>query len=125
MLFPISCGNGVQNNGTAVRETFKMNKYVEPSEFPPSGYTERTIINVSMHEYYTSTSNISEAFTYVDAAPGPNKYYSYDARNVTIQGIVSNGAGKCFSKIDNVYNGRIAFYYNDTWYYGQGTCFIA
>ena len=25
-----TCGNGVQNNGTAVKETFKMNKYVEP-----------------------------------------------------------------------------------------------
>lgn len=30
-----TCGNGVQNNGTAVKETFKMNKYVEPIE-PPS-----------------------------------------------------------------------------------------
>ena len=26
-----TCGNGVQNNGTAVQETFKMNKYVEPT----------------------------------------------------------------------------------------------
>ena len=25
-----TCGNGVQNNGTAVQESFKMNKYVEP-----------------------------------------------------------------------------------------------
>lgn len=25
-----TCGNGVQNNGTAVQETFKMNKYMEP-----------------------------------------------------------------------------------------------
>ena len=29
-----TCGNGVQNNGTAVQETFKMNKYVEPIELP-------------------------------------------------------------------------------------------
>lgn len=27
-----TCGNGVQNNGTAVQEMFKMNKYVEPVE---------------------------------------------------------------------------------------------
>lgn len=27
-----TCGNGVQNNGTAVQETFTMNKYVEPVE---------------------------------------------------------------------------------------------
>lgn len=27
-----TCGNGVQNNGTAVKETFKMNKYAEPVE---------------------------------------------------------------------------------------------
>lgn len=26
-----TCGNGVQNNGTAVQETFKMNKYVKPN----------------------------------------------------------------------------------------------
>ena len=38
-----TCGNGVQNNGTAVQETFKMNKYVEPTPNLPdeSGdYTE-------------------------------------------------------------------------------------
>ena len=29
-----TCGNGVQNNGTAVKEMFKMNKYVKPIELP-------------------------------------------------------------------------------------------
>ena len=38
-----TCGNGVQYNETAVKETFKMNKYVEPTPYLPdeSGdYTE-------------------------------------------------------------------------------------
>ena len=40
-----TCGNGVKNNGTAVQEMFKMNKYVEPSPdidqgFPPAGYVK-------------------------------------------------------------------------------------
>ena len=29
-----TCGNGVQNNGTEVKETFVMNKYVEPDPVP-------------------------------------------------------------------------------------------
>lgn len=42
-----TCGNGVQNNGTAVQEMFKMNKYVEPGPdidqgFPPAGYEKST-----------------------------------------------------------------------------------
>ena len=40
-----TCGNGVQKNGTAVQETFKMNKYVAPvpvidQGFPPAGYVK-------------------------------------------------------------------------------------
>ena len=38
-----TCGNGVQNNGTAVQETFKMNKYVEPGKggfTPPEGFKQ-------------------------------------------------------------------------------------
>lgn len=40
-----TCGNGVQNNGTAVQEMFKMNKYsepIEPIEFPPPVTTKST-----------------------------------------------------------------------------------
>lgn len=42
-----TCGNGVHYNGTAVQETFKMNKYVEPGPdidqgFPPAGYEKST-----------------------------------------------------------------------------------
>lgn len=109
-----TCGNGVQNNGTAVHETFKMNKYVEPIEFPPSGYTNHTIRQVSVGN--PSTGTIDEAFEYVDAAPGPNKYYNNNAE------IIIGGTCKCFAKLDTSDSGRIAYYYNDTWYYGQGTC---
>ena len=42
-----TCGNGVNNNGTVVQETFKMHKYVEPGPdidqgFPPNGYEKST-----------------------------------------------------------------------------------
>ena len=43
-----TCGNGVQNNGTVVQETFEMNKYVEPIE-PPNwlnGINTEKITNV-------------------------------------------------------------------------------
>ena len=113
-----TCGNGVQNNGTAVQEMFKMNKYSEPSEpieFPPSGYTNHTIRQVSVGN--PSTGTIDEAFEYVDAAPGPNKYYSNNAEVIIV------GAGcKCFAKLNSSDDGRIAYSYNNTWYYGQGTC---
>ena len=109
-----TCGNGVQNNGTAVKEMFKMNKYSEPIEFPPPGYTNHTIRQVSVGNPTTGT--INEAFEYVDAAPGPNKYYDNNAE------IIIGGACKCFAKLDTSDSGRIAYYYNDTWYYGQGTC---
>ena len=118
-----TCGNGVQNNGNAVRETFKINKYSEPSEpivFPPSGYNDIDMkqVDVDLH----STGPIDEAFVYVDAAPGPNKYYSNNAENVFITGVVTNGRGKCFAKLNNTNSGRIAFYLDNTWYFGTGTC---
>ena len=109
-----TCGNGVQNNGTAVQETFKMNKYVAPIEFPPSGYTNHSIRQVSVGSPTTGT--INEAFEYVDAAPGPNKYYSNNAE------VIIGGMCKCFAKLNSSDEGRIAYYYNNTWYYGQGTC---
>ena len=114
-----TCGNGVQNNGTEVKETFKMNKYVEPSKFPPPGYIYKPIINVSV--IGRSAGTIDEAFEYVDAAPGPNKYYDNYAQNVNIASVVDSGSGKCFAKVDRTSSGRFAFYYNHTWYYGEGT----
>src|SRR5699024_5807416 len=73
-----TCGNGVQNNGTAVQETFKMNKYVGSIEFPPSGYTNRVARQVTVSN--TTKGTFDEAFEYVDAAPGPNKFYNDDAK---------------------------------------------
>lgn len=115
-----TCGNGVQNNGTAVQETFKMNKYVEPIEFPPPGYFEQNIERVSLTTY--SKGTIVEAFEYVDADPGPNKYYDNEAERVTIEGVFASAAGKCFAKGNNSEPaiGRIAFNYGSTWYYGLG-----
>ena len=116
-----TCGNGVQNNGTAVQETFKMNKYSEPSEpieFPPPGYNEINMRHVVVDHH--STGPIDEAFEYVDAAPGPNKYYSNNAKIVTITGVVVAGQGKCFAKLNSLNSGRIAFYYDGTWYFGNG-----
>ena len=112
-----TCGNGVQNNGTVVQETFKINKYSEPIEFPPSGYIDNVLRDVYVGTPTTGT--IDEAFAYVDAAPGPKKYYDYNAE--------INDSGercKCFAKLNSSYSGRIAYYNNGTWYYGQGICVI-
>ena len=109
-----TCGNGVQNNGTAVQETFKMNKYVKPIEFPPSGYTNHILRQVIVRNPTTGT--IDEAFEYVDAASGLNKYYS---NNAEISGV---GTCKCFAKLNSSDDGRIAYYYDGNWYYGEGTC---
>ena len=109
-----TCGNGVQNNGNAVWETFKMIKVHGTIEFPPPGYTEHTLRQVIVSE--TSTGTIDEAFEYVDAATGPYKCYSNNAE-VPIVGVC-----KCFAKLDSSDSGRIAYYYNDTWHYGQGIC---
>lgn len=60
-----TCGNGVQNNGTAVKETFKMNKYVEPGPdidqgFPPTGYTKSnakiTYVNMTPFDRYEKSN---------------------------------------------------------------------
>ena len=109
-----TCGNGVQNNGTAVQETFKMNKYSEPIEFPPFGYTNHTLREVNVRNPTTGT--IDEAFEYVDAANGPNKYYSNNAEIPIV------GTGKCFAKLNSNDDGRIAYYYDGNWFYGEGTC---
>ena len=89
-----------------------------PIEFPPPGYNEINMRHVVVDHH--STGPIDEAFEYVDAAPGPNKYYSNNAEDVIITGVVAAGQGKCFAKLNNVNSGRIAFYYDGTWYFGQG-----
>ena len=117
-----TCGNGVQNNGTAVKETFKMNKYSEPIEFPPPGYLYKHSNHAQVNNPYTGT--IDEAFEYVDAAPaapGPHKYYD-DAAEVIILDVVTEGVvTKCFAKLTHNNTWRVACYYDSTWYYGPGT----
>ena len=112
-----TCGNVVRKNGTVVQEMLKMNKYVNPIEFPPPGYTNHTISQVAVSNPTTGT--IEAAFEYVDAASEPNKYYSNNAKVILV------GPGcKCFAKLSSSGSGRFAYYYNDTWYYGHGTCLI-
>lgn len=108
-----TCGNGVQNNGTAVQEMFKMNKYAEHIEFPPPGYIENHLSGVVIDN--PSTGTIDEAFEYVDAAPELYKYYDNDAH------VSTAGITKCFAKVNSTGEGRIA-YYASTWYYGLGSC---
>lgn len=108
-----TCGNGVQNNGTAVQEMFKMNKYVEHIEFPPPGYIENNLSGVVIDN--PSTGTIDEAFEYVDAAPELYKYYDNEAH------VSTAGMTKCFAKVNSTGEGRIA-YYASTWYYGLGSC---
>ena len=116
-----TCGNGVQNNGTAVKETFKMNKYVEPSKFPPPGYTQHNGVYVSMDS--TTVGTLDKAFKYVDAAPGPNKYFNYnmDIRVTAVERV----EGKCFAKLNTSNSGRIAYENNGIWCYGQGTWYTS
>ena len=111
-----TCGNGVQNNGTAVKETFNMIKAHGTIEFPPPGYTNRTIRQVNVDHPFTGP--IDKAFMFVDTTQGSNKCYSYNAE------VIIYGMCKCFAKLNNANEGRIAFYYNDTWHYGIGTCLI-
>lgn len=116
-----TCGNGVQNNGTAVQETFKMIKAHGTIEFPPPGYTLRVISQAEVSAPYTGT--IDEAFEYVDAAPGPRKYYDTNAKFIFV------GVHECFAKLHSTdssssYSGRIAYYDIDTWKYGEGTCLV-
>ena len=70
-----TCGNGVQNNGTAVQETFKMNKYVEPN---PADQFQ----HINLHRYHGtstgSTVNIASDF------------------NAALQYILDNNSGKYF-----------------------------
>ena len=114
-----TCGNGVQNNGKAVQETFKIIKVHGTIEFPPPGYTRKIISQAEVSA--PSTGTIDEAFEYVDAAPGPRKYYDNDASFIFV------GVHKCFAKLhssdsSSSYSGRIAYYDNDTWKYGEGAC---
>lgn len=86
-----TCGNGVQNNGTAVRETFKMNKYVEPSEIPSwlnginaekitKVYTSDKLFKFTSHgDCYTDggTEDLAEYVKDVNKMLNQNKFTHY------------------------------------------------
>ena len=59
-----TCGNGVQNNGTAVQETFTMNKYEdwtpEDETTYPYGLTEYTLVNSNTTAHLTETDVTNE-----------------------------------------------------------------
>ena len=66
-----------------------------------------------------TTGTFDAAFEYVDAALGPNKFYDYNA------GLINGSTGKCFVNSNSLDDSvRIAYYYNETWYYGLGNCLI-
>ena len=75
-----TCGNGVQNNGTVVHETFKMNKYVEPGPSYDYGEeefnkirTSTATINTVVWDDYGGLGKINEQFsTYAEAF---NRFY--------------------------------------------------
>ena len=86
-----TCGNGVQNNGTAVQETFKMNKYVEPSEVPSwlhgintekitKVYTsDKTFRYTQNGDYFThgKTSDLVNYINNVNVMLNENKFTHY------------------------------------------------
>ena len=56
-----TCGNGVQKDGTVVKETFKLNKYVDIDQgFPPAGYTKSnakiTYVNMTPFDRYQKSN---------------------------------------------------------------------
>ena len=116
-------GNGQQIVASTDQFTFTGNGYVmvyrvavtpEPVEFPPTGYTNHTLRQVIVRTHTTGT--IDEAFEYVDAASGLNKYYSNNAEIPVV------GTCKCFAKLNSNDDGRIAYYYDGNWFYGEGSC---
>ena len=86
-----TCGNGVQNNGTAVQETFKMNKYVKPVEIPSwlngintekitKVYTSDKLFDYSQNgDYFTDggTTNLTGYVSNVNAMLNENKFTHY------------------------------------------------
>ena len=73
-----TCGNGVQNNGTAVQETFKMEKYTPPSpEIVPGYYNCRGIqvTNEQGPSYYGNFTSEKAAAEYLVTHGNDNHYY--------------------------------------------------
>ena len=86
-----TCGNGVHNNGTAVQEMFKMNKYVEPNEIPDwlkgintekitKVYTSDKLFDYSQNgDYFTDggDTNLTGYVSTVNAMLNENKFTHY------------------------------------------------
>ena len=113
-----TCGNGVQNNGTAVKETFKMNKYSEPDEaFPPSGFTKASfdITNPTVDTGYGKT--FAEATKWVRGGDGPFWLYDNAADVEPLE-----GTARAFCEGEEVTSatirGRFAFENGDSWVIG-------
>ena len=73
-----TCGNGVQNNGTAVQETFKMNKYTPPSEEIVPGYYNCKGIQITAEQgpsYYGNFTSEKAAAEYLVTHGNDNYYY--------------------------------------------------
>ena len=86
-----TCGNGVQNNGTAVQEMFKMNKYVKPVEIPSwlngintekitKVYTSDKLFNFTKSgDYFTDSgkTDLAGYISSVNAVLNQNKFTHY------------------------------------------------
>ena len=73
-----TCGNGVHNNGTAVQETFKMNKYTPPSEEIVPGYYNCKGIQITAEQgpsYYGNFTSEKAAAEYLVTHGNDNYYY--------------------------------------------------
>lgn len=73
-----TCGNGVQNNGTAVQETFKIEKYTPPSPEIVPGYNNCKGIEVTSEEgpsYSGSYASEKAAAKYLVTHGNDNHYY--------------------------------------------------
>ena len=73
-----TCGNGVQNNGTAVQETFKIEKYTPPSPEIVPGYNNCKGIEVTSEQgpsYSGSYASEKAAAKYLVTHGNDNHYY--------------------------------------------------
>ena len=73
-----TCGNGVHNNGTAVQEMFKMNKYTNPSEEIVPGYYICKGIKVTAEQgpsYYGNFNSEKAAAEQLVTHGNDNHYY--------------------------------------------------
>lgn len=131
-----TCGNGVQNNGTAVKETFVMNKYVEPVEIPTwltginaekitKVYTSDKLFNFTKRgDYFTDSGTTDLAgyvsdvnnmlnqnkFThYILFATNKRQTGEYCAIVVGTNDEITTGINQTFRYVNNSENSMMAF----------------